>query len=302
MNEQGTWMRHLIMLVCSCVLLAPAQAMQIILSGSSDTPAVRAFSQALAQRRAQDDVRFIPLDQLPPASELPRDTRLILLDAPTLQWRLGAKEGPPTLVLRISRVEARHLLRDGQPAQVTLLWSDPSPARQVRLARQLLPQAQRLGLLFGADSAFLVEEFRQAAQAQGLKLEARRWDEPRDSRPLRRVLSKSDLLLGLDDPKLYNAQTIKSLLLTSYAKNLPVLGPSASFVKAGSLATTYSDQENWLQTLDELLDRPLPSWPLSRYPQHFKVLSNRQVARSLGLDPPNDATLTRQMTEGEAAP
>jgi hypothetical protein len=38
------------------------------------------------------------------------------------------------------------------------------------------------------------------------------------------------------------------------------------------------------------------------YPQHFKVLSNPQVARSLGIEPMNDASVATQLAEGESRP
>ncbi|MEZ1441477.1 ABC transporter substrate-binding protein, partial [Pseudomonas shirazica] len=37
----------------------------------------------------------------------------------------------------------------------------------------------------------------------------------------------------------------------------------------------------------------------SLYPGHFKVLGNRQVARSLGIDLASDADLGRRLAEGE---
>lgn len=120
-----------------------------------------------------------------------------------------------------------------------------------------------------------------------------------DPRPLQFLLGNSDLLLGIDDKQLYNSQSIKSLLLGSYAKNRALLGPTAAFVKAGSLASSYSDQEDWLDTLDELLGQAPRHWPLSLYPGHFKVLGNRQVARSLGIDLASDADLGRRLAEGE---
>ena len=63
------------------------------------------------------------------------------------------------------------------------------------------------------------------------------------------------LLLGLDDPDLYNPKTAKNLLLSSYSRQVALVGPNAAFVRAGSLASTYSDQPDWLAILDQLLDR-----------------------------------------------
>src|SRR5690606_8281655 len=128
------------------------------------------------------------------------------------------------------------------------------------------------------------------------------WENPRDNRPLQQVLQDSDLLLAIDDSQLYNSQTAKTILLSSYSRQRAVIGPSAAFVKAGSLASSYSDQADWLATLAPLLDQPSQEWPSSLYPQHFTVISNRPVARALGLAPPDEPQLQRLLRDHEAQP
>jgi hypothetical protein len=292
-------MRRLILLICSLMICLPSQAGQIILGAAVDSPAVRSFTADLAQKRPQDQVSFMSLKQLK-VSRPAADARLIILDRETLDWRLQQNDAPATLVMRVSRIEGAALLGERPPVGVTLLWSDPPPERQLRLARLLLPNSKSVGLLFDSQSAFLVDEYRRAAEELGLELQAKPWNPDGSRKPLLALLETTDLLLGIDAPRLYNADTIKSLLLTSYAQNRALLGPTASFVRAGSLASTYSDQQDWLAELDTWLDQSPAEWPASAYPMHFKVVSNRQVARALGLAPASDETLTRHLSEGEA--
>ncbi|MCG6577913.1 ABC transporter substrate-binding protein [Pseudomonas sp. AF32] len=291
-----------------CLVLAgwlaviEARAAEILLTGAQDSPGVQSFTQALKALRPEDTVRFTPLANLPAPDKLPADTRLVLLDLPSLDWRLQAHQGPATLVLRISRLQARDRLGETTPPHLSLLWSDPPVARQLRLIRSVLPQVRRVGVLYDGHSEFLLKEIRQVAAPLGLEIVTERWDDTNDSRPLQDLLGQSDVLLGLDDPDLYNPKTVKNLLLSSYARQRALIGPSAAFVKAGSLASTYSDQEDWLAILDELLDRPASSWPRTLYPPRFKVLSNRQVARSLGIEPIDTESVASQLAEGEQRP
>ncbi|WVV61416.1 ABC transporter substrate-binding protein [Pseudomonas batumici] len=280
----------------------PARAAEVLLTGVEDSPGVQAFTAALAQQRPNDRIRFVPLAQMPEPNRLPPATRLILLDPPSLDWRLKDKQGPATLVLRISRLQAMQRLENGPPANLSLLWSDPPLPRQLRLIREVMPQARRIGVLYTRSSEFLLAELDQAARPLGLEIVPQRWDDTSDSRPLQSLLKSSDVLLGLDDPTLYNPRTAKNLLLSSYARQLALIGPNAGFVKAGSLASTYSDQSDWLAILDELLERPPSGWPGSLYPQRFKVLSNPQVARSLGIEPIDEASLAHRLAEGETRP
>ncbi|MCP1441039.1 hypothetical protein J3D54_000171 [Pseudomonas sp. GGS8] len=280
----------------------PARAADILLTGAEDGPGVQSFVQALSELRPTDSVRFQPVASLPAPSQLPAGTRLILLDLQSLDWRLQDAQGPATLVLRISRLQAHQRFGDVSPPHLSLLWSDPPLDRQLRLTRLVLPEARRVGVLFDSHSEFLLKELHQAALHLGLDVVTERWDNTNDSRPLQALLKNSDVLVGLDDPDLYNPKTVKNLLLSSYARQLPLIGPNAAFVRAGSLASTYSDQSDWLKILDELLDRPSSTWPHTLYPQHFKVLSNPQVARSLSIEPMNEASVATRLAEGEHRP
>jgi hypothetical protein len=279
-----------------------ANAADILLTGAEDSSGVQSFLQALRELRPADNVRFQPLVNLPAPRKLPADIRLILLDLPSLDWRLQDSQGPATLVLRISRLQARQHLGDTMPSRLSLLWSDPPLDRQLRLARILLPQVKRIGVLYDNHSEFLLKELRQAAHPLGLEVVTERWDNTQDSRPLQTLLNKSDVLLGLDDPDLYNSKTAKNLLLSSYARQLALIGPNAGFVKAGSLASSYSDQSDWLVILDRLLDQPPATWPRTYYPPRFKVSSNPQVARSLGIEQINEASVATLLAEGERRP
>ncbi|NVZ51245.1 ABC transporter substrate-binding protein [Pseudomonas sp. B6002] len=294
------WRRGLLL---ACLLLtAPAWSADILLTAAEDSAGVQAFAQALAQQRPEDHVTFTALKDLPAPNQLPSNTRLILLDLPGLDWRLQDTQGPPTLVLRISRLQARQRLGTAHPAKISLLWSDPPLERQLNLIASILPQARRIGVLYGADSEFLLPELRQYATPKGLEIVPQRWDNISDSRPLQTLFKNSDVLLGLDDPQLYNPKTAKNLLLSSYAQQLPLIGPNAGFVRAGSLASTYSDQTDWLAVLDRLLDHPPANWPRTLYPEHFKVVGNPQVARSLGIEQVDEVAVAARLAEGEKRP
>ena len=282
--------------------LGPLSASEILLVGAEDQPGIRSFVAALESRRPHDHVHFLTTAELPRPSKLKADQRLILLDSAALEWRLGENAGPPALAMRVSRVQAEQRLGKSRPAFLTLLWSDAPPGRQLRLVRYLLPQAQRIGVLYGEHSRFLLDELRHAARPLGLEIVAQDWTDPRDNRPLQHLLGSSDVLLGVDDPDLYNSKTAKNLLLSSYSRQMALIGPNAGFVRAGALASSYSDQDDWLAELDQLLDQPPARWPRSLYPAHYGVSGNQQVARALGLEPIDPNAAAKVLAEGEPTP
>lgn len=151
-----------------------ARAAEVLLTGAADSPGVQSFTQALKALRPEDSVRFTPLANLPAPDKLPGNVRLVLLDLPSLDWRLQDARGPATLVLRISRQQARDRLGEATPAHLSLLWSDPPMARQLRLIRTILPQVRRVGVLYDSHSEFLLKDIQQAAAPLGLAIVSER--------------------------------------------------------------------------------------------------------------------------------
>ncbi|WP_028632235.1 ABC transporter substrate-binding protein [Pseudomonas parafulva] len=282
--------------------MGPLSAGEILLVGAQDQPGIRSFIAALESRRPHDHVHFQSATELPRPGSLKPDQRLVLLDNDALEWRLSESAGPPALAMRVGRVQVEQRLGKSRPGFLTLLWSDPPLGRQLRLAHYLLPQAQRVGVLYGEHSRFLLDELRQAAGPLGLEIVAQAWPDPLDSRPLQHVLANSDVLLGLDDPDLYNSKTAKNLLLSSYGRQMALIGPNAAFVRAGALASTYSDQDDWIAVLDHLLDQAPARWPRSLYPHQFGVSGNQQVARALGLEPIDVNVAAKALAEGAPTP
>ncbi|MND71137.1 hypothetical protein D3C76_704510 [compost metagenome] len=294
-------LRRWLLLVC----LWPAGmlwASEILLTGSQDSPGVEHFVEALRERRPADTVHFVPVTELARPSRLNPSVRLILLDSAGLEWRLSETAGPPALAMRVSRVQAEQRLGKLRPAYLSLLWSDPPLDRQLRLTRYLLPEARRIGVLYAEHSRFLVEEARRAAKPMGLEIIAEPWPDLRDNRPLQTLLQSSDVLLGIDDLQLYNSKTAKSLLLSSYGRQMALIGPNAGFVRAGALASTLSNQDDWLAVLDRLLDQAPGKWPRALYPEHFRVVGNQQVARALGIGTIDPEGAALALAEGERRP
>lgn len=293
-------------LVCMlCVLLCSSASLQaqIILSAELDSPNVRNFADELAQALPQQNVSYMPRSELQTQSLFPTDTRLILLGPALLDWRLQlTHSAPATLIMQVSRVQAHQRLTNQQPQKLTFLWSDPPLERQIALLKTILAGRKNIGVLYGNHSSFLLEEIKQAAQAQDLTLHTYYWPDSYDARSLARLLNKTDALIGIDDANIYNPSSIKSILLSSYARKQALIGPTAAFIKAGSLASTYSDKDDWLRSLQKLLTTPSESWPHSFYPDEFKVMLNQQVARSLGIETHQPSDLAEQLKQPRIAP
>jgi len=152
---------------------------------------------------------------------------------------------------------------------------------QLSLLSELLPGVRRVGLLLGEGSKFKEKDFR----SPGLLFDIRYVSDNRQLAPiLGDLLASVDVLLALPDAAIYNADTARLILLTSYRHGKPVIGPDDVFVRAGSLASVQPSAEGLVQATAGLLQAMAVGEPLPapRYAA-LAVSLNRHVARSYGI-------------------
>lgn len=267
----------------------------LITAPATNSPLINEFISALRTALPQDEVAVSS------ATAPDADTAevIITLGSDMLNWRLQSPLQTPSIAIYVN---SHALPPQPLPAYLHVVLANPKPLRQLRLAKHLLPRLQTAGLLYADNQLALKDEWAQALAASGLQQRSatvKRPDTP--TRELLRVLEQSDALIGIDAPTIYNADNLKAILLTSYSRNKVLIGPSAPFIEAGSLSTTYSTAEDMARSVALLLQQgELKSG--TSYPAFFSVLSNAQVARSLGLPIPDDVKLSRELTELEQAP
>jgi ABC-type uncharacterized transport system substrate-binding protein len=121
------------------------------------------------------------------------------------------------------------------------------------------------------------------AQALNIKLNVAQLRDPLNwDRASLKILKDSDLVLGLNDNAIYNATTIRSILMRLYRASRPLVGPDKGYVRAGAVASTYSGVSETLKAISVLL-KDGKAWPEIIYNPYFNVSINTQVARSLNI-------------------
>ncbi|MAD01562.1 MULTISPECIES: ABC transporter substrate-binding protein [Pseudomonas] len=290
-------------LLFACLILVltiqPARADQALVVLPTQSSLTTAFvSELQAALGTPVEVITTATATLPPEA---RYQYIITMGQDALDWRLRQRAQSRTLATYITS-EYWHPRSQTAPPWLSALYADPEPARQLQLSRLLAPRLDRAGILLSRDSRWQRARWQAAADQQGITLTIAEVDGPDDlSRQLLGLLGRSDILLGTDDSSIYNADNLKTILLTSYSRNKVLIGPSAPFIDAGSLSTTYSSPQDMARSVAYLLEQGLPPQTTS-YPRYFSVLSNAQVARSLGIPLPDDATLARRLAELEQEP
>lgn len=291
--------RRLIAGMLLCLAAGAAQAADIAVVLPGETALTREFVEALRERRPDDHV-FVALletDSLP----APSADFIVTMGQRSLAWRLTQPEAGRTIATYVTAtsVEATEAQL---PGSVQVLLASPKPERQLALAELVVPRLKVVGLLHSAATASQILDWRQAAENLQLGVATAQVNEAATlARRVVEVLDASDALVAPDDPAVYNADNLTTILLTSYARNKVLIGPSAPFIAAGSLSTTFSNPEQMAASVDRLLDQ---AWRPSavHYPERFSVLSNHQVARSLGLPLFDDEQLADELRRKEQQP
>jgi ABC-type uncharacterized transport system substrate-binding protein len=175
-------------------------------------------------------------------------------------------------------------------SQIGAVYKDVPLIRQALTGKAILLQATRIAVLATTESADLYEPLLE--QLEAFELEARVFITDTNEQlipTLNRALSYGDFLLAADDEAIYNPRNIKHILLTAYRRNKILIGPNQSYVKAGSLASSYAPFPEMARQAAEALKayRQTGQFPPPAYPDQYRVQVNEQVARSLNIPLPD---------------
>jgi ABC-type uncharacterized transport system substrate-binding protein len=209
--------------------------------------------------------------------------------------RLAARGDRPILAVMVSSQGFRDVQAHHPRSTLSAIVLDQPLDRQMRLIRALLPKAERVGILLGPSSDSLQGPLVAAAGALDLVATITRLDDDSQLIPaLRQLLQTADVMLAVPDPVASNSTTARPILLTTYSYGRPLIAYSRAYVQAGALAAVYSSPADVARQVGEwMANQPTDGTRRSTVetPRYFSVAINRQVARALMLDPPDEATL-----------
>lgn len=288
-------------LLCLTLLLAPvawAGNVTLLLSDSAGPYAEfsSTFSEALNSRRWS--IHLVPkADAYTPGA--PTADLIVTAGSEALRQALQrAPPGTPILATLLPRQTFERLLNEAPRAkrQLTALVLDQPPARLSAFIRHLLPGQSRVGVLSSSETRHLLPTLRQSSA--GLQFENE--DADNDAAlltALNNLLPRVGVLLALPDASIYRRESIKSILITTYRQQRPVIAYSSAFVTAGALAAVYSTPAQIARQATQLIEQT-GTLPTIVYPSQFAIAINANVAQALGLNVADEASL-RQRLLGE---
>lgn len=236
------------------------------------------------------------VDNLDPGASRP--DLIVTVGSEAFRQTLGRGGSIPIVATLLPRQSyARILAESGKVrSRLTAIYLDQPQARQAAFLRQLLPGKTRIGMLVSAETRTQTGLYRQAFASAGLSLD----NEDSDSEntllsAINALLPRVDALLAIPDSTIYKRDNIKTILVTSYRYQRPVIAFSATFVNAGALAALYSTPTQIARQTADLIVSSGTNLPGPTAPNLFAIAINQNVAQALGLSIPDEATIRRTM-------
>jgi hypothetical protein len=180
----------------------------------------------------------------------------------------------------------------GAGGRDSAVYLDQSPARVLAFTRRLLPKARRIGIVASNESADGLRGYQAEAARGELELVVEWAQSSQDVGPaLQRLLPRVDVLLLVPDSRVVNEASVRQILIASYRSRVPVVGFSRGLANAGAVASLVSSPAGIGGLGAQLVRQRNPATgalPPARNADQFEVVFNRQVARSLAVELPED--------------
>ena len=161
---------------------------------------------------------------------------------------------------------------------MTAIYAEPSPGDQIRLISLLYRRPMRVAAIVSHDTGHL----KPIMLGTGA-VEIEDYAEGDDINYALNRVGQAQVLLAMPDRTVYSTENFRNILLSTYRHNQAVIGFSADMVRAGALATTYSNIEHINAHIAELAADFIATGELAppQFPRYFRTTINEGVARSL---------------------
>ncbi len=233
------WQRMLATGILLFLVVAPSPSSEVVIVISADLPPYRQAQEALTTSLTSEHCQVVTLEQITTdSSKLSTNADCVVaIGSAAAIWLHERKSPiPPLIYCMVSDPLTAGL----QKKPVTMgVSTDIPPDQQIQLITETLPQARIIGRLYRQADQQSREamESARALLPQGWKLETVAIDlQESPAAAIDLLLSRNvDVVWTTPDTAIWNEATVRSLLLTTLRRRVPVFGFSTAFVRAGAL-------------------------------------------------------------------
>lgn len=255
------------------------------LAGTNWTVSTTAQAEALAQHSGQADL-------------------VVTVGSEALRKTLSKGENTPIIATLLPKQNYEKIVAEFRrpPGRLTAIYLDQPASRQAAFLSHLLPGQKRVGMLLSSETKSAASQYRVAFGNAGVKLDSEDVDSEVTLLPaLNSLLGRVNVLIAIPDSTIYRRNNIKAILITAFRYQRPVIGYSPSFVNAGALAALHTTPAQIARQAADMIISHGTSLPAPTGPNQFAIAINNNVAESLNLNVPDEATIRRAMLANKEA-
>jgi putative tryptophan/tyrosine transport system substrate-binding protein len=292
-----------ILLYCVAGLMLfsnPARAEPLLVSVvlSENGGSYKEFSDALRESLLNSNVTLNVLD----ATQAPPNSSLIVTVGMKAAITVANSNAQRVLNVMIPKSGHKKLLRDFPKRENSPLFStiylDQPFERQLNLIAAAFPERNRIGVLFDTPPPDDLDQLREKIRESGLNLyEQEVATHTSVFEALQNVLLHSDVLLALPVPAVYNGSTLRNILVSTYQAEIPLVGFSSAYVKAGAICAVFSTPAQFASQTSLAIQKFIETGALTptQYPKFYEVAVNDRVAQSLKINIKSPDEILRRM-------
>ena len=256
----------------------------------ADTPNLQSLATGIQQRANFPVTTYIA--KLPPASQA-SDILLIISD------KLLPLLNSPQYRAHFAMYTNSARFAAYQNSSNSAVYADQPLLRQLQLINALIGNRHADIAMAWKNPEYLSQYDTLAARYPNYRFKNLEASDTHPERQINQLIQHSDVLLTTPETELYNANSIRSILLAAYRHNTLVIGPNKAFVTAGALASVSSEPDHYIDEIVDSIQHYIDTGevPPPRYPSKFNVSVNHHVAESLGIPVHSEADLLQQIRE-----
>lgn len=267
---------------------------KIVLFLSDDNGAYRMFRERLEQLSQADpesgnnpvffNINKLDHDML---QRITRDAAVVVTAGKKSTIALSRINSPaPHIATLLTREDYMSILsqRADSTGRHCGIVIDQPPDRITGVINRELPDTRRIGIIESADDNTSwtgdIDSANHGIEVIRTKLDG-------DIHAAIKLLAKKevDAIVALHNKAVYNRGTARNILISSYHFNIPVIGYSSAFVKAGALIGIYSRPESLADETYNYINDPTKCKNGNViHPGTYTIKVNPQVAKSLGIN------------------
>lgn len=216
----------------AALFAAPAHAERLLVIASGDTPPYQNALAGIQKLGVAVETSQLGAGQEPPFARAGKDTAIVALGAAAAA--AVARAGPPGPVVNCMVLGGE----DAKSATAAVSVPLQIPAEtQILWMKRLLPNARNVGILFdpAQNEKRAAEDAAALARAGYVPVQEPVTGPTALPNALNRLINRVDVLHALPDTTVYAREHSRALLLFSFRHQIPLIGPTEAWVKAGAL-------------------------------------------------------------------